>query len=43
MVIEDVNENALPVWDLFFQLTKTELNLILIKADKAHLIILSKI
>jgi hypothetical protein len=43
MVIEDVNINALPLWDLFFQLTKTELNASLVKADKAYMIILSKI
>lgn len=43
MVIEDVNINALPVWDLFFQLTKTKLNVSLIKADKAYILIINRI
>jgi hypothetical protein len=42
MVIEDVNEVSLPVWDLFVELTKLDTQVRIVRANKAHLVILNK-
>lgn len=42
LVIEDVNINALPLWDIFSDITKNNINIKIVKASKAHMVILSK-
>lgn len=42
LVIEDVNINALPVWDIFSDMTKNKLNIKIVRANKAHMVILNK-
>ena len=40
MVVEDVNLRSLPVWELFIQLTKSEIDVRVVQAKKAYMLIL---
>ena len=42
IVVEDVNIMALPVWELFIELTKSDIEVKIVRAKKAHMVILNK-
>lgn len=42
MVIEDVNLTSLPVWRIFVELTRLDIEVKIVRAEKAHMVILNR-